>query len=398
MNHRERILKAASGKSVDRIPYIPRLDIWYFSNKYNNSLPDKYKNATLKEIVEDLDLGYHYIIPDYKNYDGDDGDVDVGLGLYKFNTRPYTLEFQNIERKIERAPNGTVRTEYITPKGNLTTCFKFDEDMRKMGLTLSVILEHAMKSTDDAEVVAYLFENVKVKPKYDKYVEFKENIVGDNGICAGYSLAWASPMHYISKDLMPFDRFFYEMADNPEKILELAERLTPFFRKVFDIVADSPAQVILSGANYDVSISPPPFFKDHIVPELKRQSDILHKKGKYLITHTDGENKGLLEHFVSAGFDIADSICPYPMTSLTLKEVRDVIGDKITIWGGIPSVSLLENTMSDLEFERYIDDLLSSIGSGRRMIFAIADTTPPAAKFDRILTLYKRIREFGPVK
>ena len=36
---------------------------------------------------------------------------------------------------------------------------------------------------------------------------------------------------------------------------------------------------------------------------------------EYLLTHTDGENQGLLQHYVASNFDIADSVCPAPSSS-----------------------------------------------------------------------------------
>ncbi len=44
---------------------------------------------------------------------------------------------------------------------------------------------------------------------------------------------------------------------------------------------------------------------------------------KFLLTHTDGENTGLLEHYLESNMDVADSVCPKPMTKLSFKEVRD---------------------------------------------------------------------------
>ena len=49
------------------------------------------------------------------------------------------------------------------------------------------------------------------------------------------------------------------------------------------------------------------------------------------------------------------------------------------------------------EFEKYLDMTLESVGKGDHMIFSIADTTPPGAEFDRILTIAKKTAEFGPV-
>jgi hypothetical protein len=204
-------------------------------------------------------------------------------------------------------------------------------------------------------------------------------------------------MHFIMKELMSIETFFYESFDHPEELEWLEESISKFYYMVFNTVVKSPSEIILSGANYDSAITTPPFFEKHIVPSLNRQAKILHENDKFLLTHTDGENKGLIEHYLKSGFDIADSICPAPMTGLTLKEIKEDFDGKITIWGGIPSISVLENSMNDYEFDKYIDMTLDSIGRGDHIILSIADTTPPDAKFERIKSIAKKAREFGPV-
>jgi hypothetical protein len=124
---------------------------------------------------------------------------------------------------------------------------------------------------------------------------------------------------------------------------------------------------------------------------------MLHTEGKYLLTHTDGENTGLLDLYLASGFDIADSICPAPMTRLTFKEVYDHFNGRITIMGGIPSVILLRDSMSDYEFEAYLDRFFAELGQGDHLILGISDTTPPAAEFERLNKIAEYIRRFGPV-
>lgn len=397
MTIKERLLNAIRGLPTDELPYLPRLDIWYNANKFRGTLPVKYRNATLKQMLDDLGLGYHYIIPDYKAWDGQDRDVDIGLGHYRFNTKPYRLEFHNIKREVEEDGKGNFKIAYHTPVGTVSTGYHYDQNMKKCGLTLNVINEHAIKKDADYETVAYIFENCEVIPDYEKYHRFKEEVVGDRGLCVGYCAAWASPMHYIVQDLMDFEFFCYEKADNEELILDLCRRLEPFFDKMYQAALNSDAELILSGCNYDTSITPPNLFQEFITPYLKRQAAQAHSRGKYLITHTDGENRGLLQEYVDSHIDVADSICPAPMTSKSLRQVRDVFGEAITIWGGIPSICFLEDSMSDYEFEKYLDMTLESIGNGRKMILGIADTTPPDAKLERVLKVAERAAAFGPV-
>ncbi|MBI4471230.1 MAG: hypothetical protein HY646_01085, partial [Acidobacteria bacterium] len=101
---------------------------------------------------------------------------------------------------------------------------------------------------------------------------------------------------------------------------------------------------------------------------------------------------------VAAKIDIADSVCPQPMTRLTFGQVREVFGDRITIMGGIPSVALLPASLNDRQFEQFLDDFFEQIGSGRHLILGISDTTPPDADFDRLRRVARRVEEFGKPK
>ena len=204
-------------------------------------------------------------------------------------------------------------------------------------------------------------------------------------------------MHFIQRELMPLELFFYEMYDHPDELAHLAEQVGVYYDRLLAVASSSSAEVLMLGANYDASVTYPPFFAEHIAPTLRSFADMLHQRGKYLLTHTDGENTGLLEHYVDSHIDVADSICPAPMTKLTFREVRDFFAGRVTIMGGIPSVSLLAESMSDAQFATFLDGFFENIGRGDHLILGISDTTPPAADFDRILKIGKRVDAFGPV-
>jgi uroporphyrinogen-III decarboxylase len=132
-----------------------------------------------------------------------------------------------------------------------------------------------------------------------------------------------------------------------------------------------------------------------MMPTLQKFSDLLHSRGKLLLCHCDGENRGLLDLIRESGIDVAEAICPYPMTKVTLPEARRAFQGKVTIFGGIPSVALLESSMSDDEFETFMTKLFEDISPGDRFILGISDTTPPDARFDRLLRITERVREQG---
>ena len=116
-----------------------------------------------------------------------------------------------------------------------------------------------------------------------------------------------------------------------------------------------------------------------------------------MLTHCDGENRDLLPQFPKCGFDVAESVCPAPMTHCSLAQLRSAV-PTITIWGGIPSISLLQSTMSDREFEAYLGDLFDNLGRGDRLILGVSDNVPPEADLARLDSIRQKIEDFGPVQ
>ena len=59
MNYRQRMLVVIKGQESDRIPFCPRLDLWYIANKARGTLPKRFHDMTLVEIANELDVGVH---------------------------------------------------------------------------------------------------------------------------------------------------------------------------------------------------------------------------------------------------------------------------------------------------------------------------------------------------
>ena len=395
MNHKERMLRCLRGQNTDTIPWAPRLDLWYHANKRAGTLPARYRNRSLEDITEEMEVGFHAVIPDFQDLRGPEDNLDRALGISNLKTIPVKTILENIKRTVEyKGDRTTVR--YQTPVGTVSTTVLFNVQMRDAGITISHVEECAVKTVENYRAVGYIFANARVEENYEGYLEYKDR-VGERGLTAGFVNSAASPMHLIQRDLMPMETFFFHMYDHPDALEELAEQIAVYWRRMLECALECPAEVLLLGANYDSAITYPPFFEKHLLPGLKDFADKLHARGKYLLTHTDGENKGLLDLYLRSKIDIADSICPAPMTSLSIEEIRDVFGSDITIMGGIPSIALLPSAMPERDFDRFLDNFFSNIGRGDHLILGIADTTPPAADFKRILRIGELVNSFGPV-
>jgi hypothetical protein len=171
----------------------------------------------------------------------------------------------------------------------------------------------------------------------------------------------------------------------------LAESMTPFFDETIDLIGRSPAEAVYWGANFDDMITYPSYFEADIMPWIRTAAERLGAKGIYVSCHCDGENRGLMDLIRDSGMHVAEAVTPYPMTKVTIDEYYARWSPKLTIYGGIPSILLLEESTSDEEFEAYLTHLFKAVAPGRRMIFGIADSVPPNAVFERIRRIGERI-------
>ena len=395
MTHHDRILAALRRQPVDRLPWVPRLDLWYNANRYCGTLPPQWADASLMEIVVDLGVGFHAVIPDFLDTEEPDESYDRALGLDHVKNQPFRLRFRRTERTVEHHGD-EARVSYHTPAGSLSAKIRYTEQMRRDGATLMQATERVVKCEDDYRIVAALFEDIEVTPDEGRYLEFAGE-VGDSGLAVAYANVAASPLHHLLKELVPYDQFYYHLHDRPQMVEGAARALEAYFGQILDACAASSAEAVMFGANYDVALTPPSIFEPHILPELSRWAARIEAEGKLLVTHTDGENDGLCELYAQAGIHVADSVCPTPMTRLSLQAHRDLLGPKIAIWGGICSVSVLTQSMTDHQFQAHIDEALAAAGDGVGIVFSIADTTPPQASLARIRYIGERSASFTPV-
>ncbi len=402
MTHKERMLAVMRGEEVDVIPYAPRLDLWWLANMLQGTLPERFKDMKPDDIARAEGWACYHMVPDFTNLAaGPEGVLHRAIGLYDFKQSVYRWNFSgDIEVKIDNREDGLQEIEYRTPLGTVKTIGGHTEEMKKQGASLGWTRKHLVESPEDCPAAGYLFEHLEVFANYEGGLDYIDEIGDCGAVAAGGASLAASPMHHIQKEFIDPTEFFLWQKDHPAALAALAEKVGVYFDKVLAIIEDSPAEVIMWGANYDSMLTYPPYFEKEILPWLQKVADRLHAKGKLMVTHTDGENQGLMDLIAASGVDMAESITPHPMTKLTVKEYYEKWSPHMTLMGLIPECVTLTNETSDLEFESFLDELFKSIAPGSRVILGIADSTPPNASFERLQRIGDRVAKQGklPIK
>jgi corrinoid protein of di/trimethylamine methyltransferase len=387
---------------VDKIPFVPRIDLWHNAHELAGTLPEIHKGRTVEEIHRAEGWPLHKMIPEYLKPEKPEDIIHRAIGLYRLKEFPYDFEFSSdVEIDVEYEEEGDeymTHVEYHTPLGMVSVRHGYTAEMKRSGASITWVKEHAIKGPKDYRVLAHLFGNLKLTPAYERFLRWKE-YVGDDGIAVGQGLgiACTSPIHFIQKTLIGATDFYLHYNDYQKEMSELAEALANAYNQLIGVLADSPADAILWSANVDDMITYASLYEKEFLPWCQKASDMLRPKGILLVMHPDGENKGLMDLIAQSGMDIADAVTPYPMTKVTIDEYYDrwCRTDMLTIHGGIPEIFLLEESTTRDELKSYLDHLFKVIAPGKRFIASIGDTTPPNADFDRLAYIAERFEEEG---
>ena len=365
MTNRERILAILAGKRSDKIPWIPRLLLWYNFHRNAGTLPDKYRDWDLRDIERDM-----------------------GMGTPARDARIFSTHMEKVEAKIHRSGNETF-TEYVTPVGTVSTRHVFVEKLRSAGMG-DYQMEHLIKGPQDYGVVEYMIEHTILTPAYEQYMAYDKEIGEDGLPMVGLG---ACPMHKIMCEYLGYEKAIFEMVDHPDRIERLLRVLTDHAKEMQKIALESPAKMFLHGEHFDSMITPPPLFEGYFKPYFREFADMLHSRDKIFICHADADSGQLLELIKESGFDMAEVFTTAPMVPCTMSQAREAWGNDVIIWGGIPSVILCE-PISDEAFEAFMVGLFADIAPGDSFILGVADNVMSETKFERLVRVGEMLEEY----
>ena len=365
MNEKERILAAFRRQEVDRVPWCPRLLLWYTAHKTRGTLPARYQGWELFDIYRDLEAA-------------------ISMRMYPLETRWAGVEVATRHEGLN------IFTEYRTPVGTVSTRNEVTSGLADVGIH-GYDVEKMIKEERDYDVVFWMLEHAEFVPLFAEFETMQKQIGGDGIVVANF---YRSPLQDAMITYMHIEQAFLEMYDHPAKFEQLLAAIADFNRRALDTALDSPAELIISNDNFDGEITNPVLFQKYCAPYFRELAQRVHARGKLLGSHIDGDSTPLLHVFHRVGIDVADCFTPKPMTNVTTGEARQIWGKDTVIWGGVPS-SILCQPYGDDEFAAFIDNLFAEIAPGDAIVLAVGDNVMPEAEIERVRYVAKMVKEQG---
>ena len=367
MTLRERILAVYAGETPDVVPFMLDLSHWFY---WKNRMP--WDLSVAYETPETELIDYH---------------KRMGVGFYVPNLGSFysVRHTHGVTAEVER--NGDEITwRYDTPLGSIERRRVWNEDSYSWAIS-----DWGVRTEHDLRVLGYALSNRQFEPLWDHYRAWTD-YVGDCGVVylvAGYS-AIGQLLHY----WMGVEGTMYAAFDWPDAMREVIAKINENNLRLIDLLATSPAEIVIMGDNISSDVQPPHFFSEWSAPYYTEAIRRLHAAGKHVAVHVDGKLRGALRMVRETGADCCDAATPTPMGDLTPEECRREAGPDFILSGGVSPDLWLPNS-SEEDFRAAVVRWLGLRGISPRLIANAGDQVPPGAVENRIRIMRDIVEEHG---
>ncbi|WP_428938998.1 uroporphyrinogen decarboxylase family protein [Fontivita pretiosa] len=345
-------LDVCFGRAGGKIIWQPRILSWYDDKlELGQPLPPPYTGMTRPQLYRALGCSHR---------------------IYEFNACIVPHEDPRVRVTRQQLNETDFQILYETPVGSQLAVYR-----RQRGIRWNEPLKWPITSPQEMKVAAWraLHRTWSFdRAKYDELCATWQGI----GAPTVYILRTTVQQLFVAD--MGVEAATYALLDYPEVCEEYFEALNVTQQRQIEVINHSPIQIVNFGDNIHASTLPPQWFEKYILPVYQRRCELLHKAGKFVHAHWDGNCKPLLRYARQTGLDGIEAITPLPQGDVTLEEVRQALGDMFLL-DGIPAV-YFETTFSE---QTLIDCAKRCIELfAPRLILGISDEMAADGEIERI--------------
>ena len=288
-------------------------------------------------------------------------------------TREYREDGELVQRRELRTPVGTVWSEHRREQGYRTSWWR---------------TAHFVKSPSDYDVLEYVLNNRVYRPDYEEYL-LAERRWGEDGYVIGNTEY--SPMNMLIYEFLGIERFSLDLADRPERVLGLYDILRERQRQMFQICADSPAELVLFCGNISQEVVGVERFRRYYLPCLDELAGLLHQRDKLLGCHLDARMASLVEAVGGSDLDVIEAFTPGPTGDVSVAAAREAWPGKV-LWLNFPSSVHLEG---EARIRQELRRILHQASPGDRFLIGITEDVPEEIWRRSFEVINRGLRRYG---
>jgi uroporphyrinogen-III decarboxylase len=369
MSPRERIVAALKGQSIDRIPFVPLIGPYTVME-----MPEEITGSAggvgfdpQRMMTASRALGCDLMIRHVPATTPLGADVPHLSLLGRFGPP--------IEAKAG-FEQGQLTETLTTPIGSVTGTWKFTD---RVGIEEMMIFHYAVDHLNKEPVIV----------DEDAFLEI-DRAIGDDGIATA-SMS-NSPFMFLIEMAWGLENTYYLLNDHREEVEEILKKLHASLKRYVEVIADSPAQIIIQYENTSSTLLSPEMFRRYCLPYLNEYADILRDAGKIYLMHMCGKLHALVDDIGSGRFRGITDIASQPTGDLPLDEAAAKLPGKAVIGGIDPTVFISH----DQEFVKSkISDLIKRIKPFKGVLLGSADVTPRGTPVENLRLIRTLVDKYG---
>jgi hypothetical protein len=358
MTPKQRLLRALRCQKVDRVPWAPFLAYWW------EAQPENVQAQGQAKILQAMGAD-----PLLRGFPG-----------------PYRVTHPNCEEQVWIEGDRRI-TELQTPVG----CLRSVHIYSPHGNTW-FLCEHPLKTEADFRIFGAYLDDIVIEPDYGPLAAALAEYGEDALILPLVGLFMKTGFQSMLEHWVGMEELVYALADFPNTVLDILERLRYLDCLTVEIAAGSPGEAFIFWEDTSTTNVSPGWFRNYVAPVIQEWAEMLHAQDKLLVHHACGHMRALLPQEAELAIDAIDSLTPPPTGDVELWDAREILGPEVCIIGGIDPVVFLDSTLEELE--SYVRTLISCMPP-EGLILANSDSCPPGVVFEKFRLIGEIVREAG---
>jgi uroporphyrinogen decarboxylase len=200
----------------------------------------------------------------------------------------------------------------------------------------------------------------------------------------------------ILRKVLGDEAFMIQLVDDPEWIEDIARTATDNLLRNFEVLLDTGIRpdgvwIYDDMAFNTMTFCSPGMYRELLWPQHKRVADFAHAHRMKLIFHSDGDLRGVIPHFLDAGFD-----CLQPLEAKASMDIRKLVpevGDQLAFFGNIDIMKMISNDLDVIEEE--LTAKLTAGMSGKGYVYHSDHSIPPQVSFQTFKDIIRLLAKHG---
>jgi len=358
-------LDVVFGRSHGMIIWQPRIGAWFADRNFRNEeYPEPFRGMTYPPDV-------------YRK-------LECSNRVYDYNACFIRVDPPRVVRSEEAVDAFRTRHTIATPVGSLIMITRRSPTSRR-----AYQEKYWIETPEDMKVYTWLLDHSDWRWDQTVFDDVKGHW-GNLGAPTMYIPRVNVQNLYI--ETMGVERGVYALYEWGGVVDDYFRVLHENHVRMIEVINRSPILIVNYGDNLHCATLPPAWYERYVQPAYLDRSVRLHRAGRWVNSHWDGDTKALLRYARVSGLDGIEAITPKPQGDVTLEEIKEALGDEIHLLDGIPAV-YFDTTFSEDELCACAEKIINLFAP--KLILGISDEISSTGDLQRIRTVGKIVDDYN---